>query len=31
VDEVGNGTHQRFVVDRARFDQRLEAKRGANS
>ena len=31
VDEVGNGTHQRFVVDRARFDQRLEAKRGASS
>ncbi|MEX0781307.1 MAG: thioesterase family protein [Dehalococcoidia bacterium] len=28
VDDVGNGTHQRFVVDRARFDQRLEAKRG---
>ena len=27
VDEVGNGTHQRFVVDRARFEQRLEAKR----
>jgi predicted thioesterase len=27
VDEVGNGTHQRFVVDRSRFEQRLEAKR----
>ncbi len=27
VDEVGNGTHQRFVVDRARFDQRLSTKR----
>ncbi len=27
VDEVGNGTHQRFVVDRSRFDQRLAAKR----
>ncbi|MGH2608862.1 MAG: thioesterase family protein [Tepidiformaceae bacterium] len=27
VDEAGNGTHQRFVVDRARFEQRLEAKR----
>jgi predicted thioesterase len=27
VDEVGNGTHQRFVVDRARFEQRLEAKK----
>ncbi len=27
VDEVGNGTHQRFVVDRARFEQRLAAKR----
>jgi predicted thioesterase len=26
VDEVGNGTHQRFVVDRARFEQRLAAK-----
>ena len=28
VDDVGNGTHQRFIVDRARFDQRLAAKRG---
>ena len=28
VDEVGNGTHQRFVVDRARFEQRLAAKKG---
>ena len=28
VDEVGNGTHQRFVVDRARFEQRLAAKQG---
>jgi len=28
VDEVGNGTHQRFVVDRARFEQRLAVKRG---
>ena len=28
VDEVGTGTHQRFVVDRARFEQRLSAKRG---
>ena len=27
VDEVGNGTHQRFVVDRARFEQRLAGKR----
>jgi len=27
VDEVGNGTHQRFVVDRERFEQRLAAKR----
>lgn len=27
VDEVGNGTHQRFVVDRPRFEQRLDAKR----
>ena len=27
VDEVGNGTHQRFVVDRARFEQRLAAKK----
>ena len=27
VDDVGNGTHQRFVVDRARFEQRLAAKR----
>jgi predicted thioesterase len=28
VDEVGSGTHQRFVVDRGRFEQRLAAKRG---
>ena len=27
VDEVGNGTHQRFAVDRARFEQRLAAKK----
>jgi fluoroacetyl-CoA thioesterase len=27
IDEVGNGTHQRFVVDRPRFEQRLAAKR----
>ena len=27
IDEVGNGTHQRFVVDRPRFEQRLDAKR----
>ena len=26
IDEVGNGTHQRFVVDRARFEQRLATK-----
>ena len=28
VDQVGSGTHQRFVVDRARFEQRLAAKKG---
>ncbi len=28
VDDVGHGTHQRFVVDRARFEQRLATKRG---
>lgn len=28
VDQVGTGTHQRFVVDRARFEQRLAAKKG---
>ena len=27
VDAVGNGTHRRFVVDKARFEQGLEAKR----
>ena len=27
IEEVGNGTHQRFVVDRARFEQRLAQKR----
>jgi len=26
VEEVGNGTHQRFVVDRDRFEQRLARK-----
>ncbi|MGE0600725.1 MAG: thioesterase family protein [Dehalococcoidia bacterium] len=26
IDDVGNGTHQRFVVDRPRFEQRLVAK-----
>ncbi|MGE3073988.1 MAG: thioesterase family protein [Dehalococcoidia bacterium] len=26
VDDVGNGTHQRFIVDRPRFEQRLAAK-----
>ncbi len=30
IDEVGNGTHQRFIVDRARFEQRLETKRHAS-
>jgi fluoroacetyl-CoA thioesterase len=29
VEDVGNGTHQRFVVDRARFEQRLTQKRGS--
>lgn len=29
IDEVGNGTHQRFVVDRERFEQRLAAKQKA--
>ena len=29
VEDVGNGTHQRFVVDRARFEQRLAQKRGS--
>lgn len=29
VDDVGNGTHQRFVVDRERFEQRLATKRGS--
>jgi predicted thioesterase len=28
AEEVGNGTHQRFVVDRERFEQRLAAKGG---
>lgn len=27
IDEVGNGTHRRFVVDAARFEQGLAAKR----
>lgn len=28
VDDVGTGTHQRFVVDRVRFEQRLAQKSG---
>ncbi|MEP7216449.1 MAG: thioesterase [Anaerolineaceae bacterium] len=31
VEDVGNGTHQRFVVDRPRFEQRLAAKRAQAS
>ncbi len=27
VDQVGQGTHQRFVIDRARFEQRLTQKK----
>lgn len=27
VDEVGNGSHQRFIVDRPRFEQRLAGKK----
>lgn len=27
IDEVGTGTHQRFVVDKARFEQRLATKK----
>lgn len=27
IDPVGHGTHQRFVVDRPRFEQRLAQKR----
>lgn len=27
IDDVGNGTHQRFIVDRPRFEQRLAAKK----
>jgi fluoroacetyl-CoA thioesterase len=26
TEEIGNGTHERMVVDRARLDQRLKAK-----
>lgn len=26
VDDVGNGTHQRFIIDRPRFEQRLATK-----
>lgn len=28
VEQVGHGTHQRFVIDRARFEQRLTQKKG---
>lgn len=27
-EEVGNGTHQRFVIDRERFMRRVDRKRG---
>jgi fluoroacetyl-CoA thioesterase len=27
IEEIGTGTHERMVVDRARLDQRLAAKR----
>jgi fluoroacetyl-CoA thioesterase len=27
TEEIGNGTHERMVVDMARLDQRLKAKK----
>ena len=27
IEEIGNGTHERMVVDMARLDQRLKAKK----
>lgn len=27
VDKIAEGEHERFIIDRARFDQRLEKKR----
>ena len=27
IEEIGNGTHERMVVDMARIDQRLQAKK----
>ena len=27
IEEIGNGTHERMVVDLARLDQRLKAKK----
>jgi fluoroacetyl-CoA thioesterase len=27
IEEIGNGTHERMVVDLARLTQRLEAKK----
>ena len=27
IEEIGNGTHERMVVDMARIDQRLAAKK----
>jgi fluoroacetyl-CoA thioesterase len=29
IEEIGNGTHERMVVDMARIDKRLAAKRPA--
>jgi fluoroacetyl-CoA thioesterase len=31
VDVISRGRHERFVIDRARFDQRLAAKQAAGS
>ena len=28
VDKIAEGEHERFIIDRARFDERLEKKRG---
>lgn len=31
VDVIGNGTHERFVVDRERFEERMARKNGLRS
>jgi predicted thioesterase len=31
VEKIGQGTHQRFIIDEARFLKRVQSKSGTNS